>query len=72
MSDYGFSNVKEYMNLETDVLTPKENYDRFNSEMIIDWWKNKASSRYESLKSENRLRTEPEVWTTNADIDIIR
>lgn len=72
MSDYGFSNVKEYLNLETDVLTPKENYDRFNHEEIIDWWRSKASTRYETLKSENRLRTEIEVWSKNSDIDIIR
>jgi hypothetical protein len=72
MSDYGFSNVKEYLNLETNVLTPKENYDRFNHEEIIDWWRSKASTRYETLKSENRLRTEIEVWSKNSDIDIIR
>lgn len=72
MSDYGFSNVKEYMNLETNVLTKKENFDRFNTEGIVEWWKNKASSRYETLKTENRLRTEPELWTLNSDIDIIR
>ena len=72
MSDYGFDNVKEYMNLETDVLTKKDNYDRFNKDEVISWWKNKASSRYDSLKSENRLRSEIEIWTRNADIDIIR
>ena len=72
ISDYGFSNVKEYLNLETNVLTPKENYDRFNHEEIIDWWRSKASTRYETLKSENRLRTEIEVWSKNSDIDIIR
>ena len=27
MSDFGFENVKEYMNLETDTLIKKENYD---------------------------------------------
>lgn len=72
MCDYGYSNVKEYLNLETNVLTPKENYDRFNTESVIEWWKNKASSRYETLKTENRLRKDIEIWTKNSDIDIIR
>lgn len=41
-------------------------------ENIIDWWKKKASNRYETLKSENRIRQDIEVWTNQKDIDIIR
>jgi len=41
---------------------------------ITEWWKRKATSRYETLQSENRIRMEQEIW--NADtmdkIDIIR
>ena len=41
---------------------------------IISWWKRKATSRYDNLVAEGRLRRELEVW--NADsigkIDIIR
>jgi hypothetical protein len=72
MSDYGYSNVKEYLNLETDTLEKKENYDRFEFDTLVDWWRKKAINRYESLKSDNRIRTEVEVWNRNADIDIIR
>lgn len=72
MSDYGYENVKEYLNFETDTLIKKENYDRFEFEPLVDWWRKKAVNRYESLKSENRLRRDVEVWNRNADIDIIR
>jgi len=72
MSDYGFENVKEYFNLETDELKKKENYDRYSFNGVVEWWKNKASKRYESLKADGRLRTELEVWNINSDIDIIR
>lgn len=72
MSDYGFENVKEYMNLETDTLIKKENYDRYSFDGVVEWWKNKASKRYESLKADGRIRTELETWNKNADIDIIR
>jgi len=72
MSDFGYENVKEYLNLETDTLIKKDNYDRYSFEGVVDWWKNKASKRYESLKADGRLRTELETWNNNADIDIIR
>jgi len=72
MSDYGYENVKEYMNLETDTLIKKDNYDRHEFESVVDWWRKKAVNRYESLKAENRLRTEVETWNRNSDIDIIR
>lgn len=72
-SMYGFKNVKEYLNLETDTLEKAENYDRFEFDSIVEWWKKLASKRYDKLKAENRLRSELEVWTKNTDnIDIIR
>ena len=72
MSDFGYDNVKEYLNMETDTLIKKDNYDRYSFEGVVDWWKNKASKRYESLKADGRLRTELETWNNNAEIDIIR
>jgi len=73
MSDYGFDNVKEYMNMETDELRQKENYDRYSFSGVVDWWKAKASKRFENLKADGRLRTVAEIWSVNADdIDIIR
>lgn len=72
-STYGYDNVPQYLNLETDTLTKKENFDRFELESVIEWWRKKASSRYENLKNDGRLRTKLETWNTNADeIDIIR
>lgn len=70
--DYGYENVKEYLNLETDELRKKDNYDRYSMENIVEWWRKKASKRFESLKTDGRLRTELEVWNKNNDIDIIR
>ena len=75
MSDYGYENAREVLLGETDKLIPsKVNYDKFYLENMIDWWKRKASSRYDRLVEEKSLRTELEVW--NADtmnsIDIIR
>ena len=71
-SNYGFGNFVDYINCKTDVLIKDENYDKHNLENIIAWWKVKATNRYETLKNENRLRTELEIWTTNSNIDIIR
>ena len=72
ISDFGFDNVKEYINLETNELKKKENYDRYSFEGVCDWWRNKASKRFESLKADGRLRTELETWNCADDIDIIR
>ena len=72
VSNYGFKNYIDYVNGKTDVLIPDENYDKFELENIIEWWKKKATNRYETLRAEGRLRTELEVWTSGKDIDIIR
>ena len=73
MSDYGFDNVKEYLNMETDELRKKDNYDRYSFDGVVDWWRKKASNRFETLKSDGRLKTELETWNMNADdIQIIR
>ena len=73
ISDYGFSNVEDVvMGRTTELIPNKENYDKFHLENIIKWWKNKASNRYETLKTDGKIRTELEVWTGNKEIDIIR
>ena len=73
MSDYGFDNVKEYMNMETNELRKKDNFDRYSFDGVVDWWRKKASNRFETLQSDGRLRTKLETWNMNADdIDIIR
>jgi hypothetical protein len=71
-SDYGFKNTVDYMNCKTDVLLPGENYEKHNLSNVIEWWRSKAINRYETLKSEGRLRTELEIWTSGKDIQIIR
>jgi hypothetical protein len=71
-SDYGFKNTVDYMNCKTDTLIPGENYHKHELSNIIEWWRSKAINRYETLKSEGRLRTELEVWTSGKDIQIIR
>jgi hypothetical protein len=72
VSDYGFMNSIEYVNNQTDTLIKGENYDKFELENVIEWWRKKAVNRYETLKNEGRLRTELEVWTSGKQIDIIR
>jgi hypothetical protein len=73
VSNYGFFNYADVVMGRTDkLLKDKENYDKFHLENIIDWWKRKAANRYDTLKAENRIRTEIEVWTGNKEIDIIR
>jgi hypothetical protein len=72
MSDYGYDNVQDYLNMKTDTLVKKDNYDRYSFDGVVEWWKNKASKRYESLKKDNRLRHDLETWNMNEDIDIIR
>jgi len=72
ISDYGYKNMIDYVTCKTDKLLPGENYEKHNLNNIITWWKNKATNRYDTLKAEDRLRTELEVWTSGKDIQIIR
>lgn len=72
VSDYGFSNVVDYMSCKTDELIPGDNYDKYNLQNIVEWWRNKATNRYETLQKDGRLRTELEIWTSGKDIQIIR
>ena len=71
-SDYGFKNMKDYVNCKTDVLIPGENYEKHNLVNLIEWWRNKACNRYETLYNEKRLKTELEIWTSGKEIQIIR
>ena len=71
-SDYGFDNVKEYLNLETDELRKKDNFDRYSFNGVVDWWRKKAVNRFENIKKDGRLRTKLETWNMSDDIDIIR
>ena len=73
VSDYGFANTKEVITGEQTELVKKDNYDRYSLENLVEWWKRKATSRFNKLKEEGRLRETLEVWNENPDdIDIIR
>jgi hypothetical protein len=72
ISDYGYKNMVDFVNGTCDTLVKGDNYEKHNLENIVQWWKNKATNRYETLKSEGRLRNELEVWTSGKHIDIIR
>jgi len=74
MSDYGYENVKDVLLVKTNTLTKGQNFDKHSLENIINWWKKKATSRYNNLKSENKVRKKLEVWNSETmnDIDIIR
>ena len=57
-------------------LTEKKRYyfGKFEhtSDEAITWWKKKATKRYEKLQSQDRVRTELEVWEPGANLEIIR
>jgi hypothetical protein len=57
-------------------LTEKKRYyiSKFGYEPdeVIEWWKVKASRRYEKLLQDNKLRTELELWKPGTDLEIIR
>ena len=72
ISDYGYSNVREVILGEQDKLIRGQNWDKFDLDNIISWWKRKAGKRYDKLKKEGRFRTEVELWTEDQDIQIIR
>ena len=74
MGEYGYSNAKDVLLGRTDVLTKAENYDRFELEGVIAWWRKLAIKRYNKMIAENKVRTELEVWNqhTMNKIDIIR
>jgi hypothetical protein len=71
-STYGIKNFKDIVAGKTDKIVPDENFEKHHLKNVIDWWKKKATNRYENLKNEGRLRTDIEVWTGDKEIDIIR
>jgi Domain of unknown function (DUF4338) len=72
ISDYGFKNMIEFVNGDTEKLIPGENYEKHHLANIIEWWRKKAINRFDTLTTENRIRTEQEVWTSGKVLDIIR
>jgi len=74
MSEWGYSNTREVLLGKTDKLIKAENFDRFELEGVLAWWKKNASKRFDNVVAQGRNRTELEVWNkdTMNSIDIIR
>ena len=72
ISNYGIKNCIEIVNGKTNTIIKDETYDKFELNNIIEWWRNKAINRYETLKKENKIRSELEIWTKNSNLQIIR
>ena len=71
-SDYGYGNIREVILGKDEKLVRGPNWDKFHLDNIISWWKRKARKRYDTLRRDNRFRTEVELWTEDDDIQIIR
>ena len=73
-SEYGYSNVRNILLGQESTLTKADNYDSFELNNIIKWWKKKAIKRYNNIIKDGRIRKELEVWNkdTMNRIDIIR
>ena len=74
MSEYGYSNVKDVLLGKTDKLERAENFERFELDNVIRWWKKHATKRYNKMIAEKKVRKDLEVWNqhTMNKIDIIR
>jgi hypothetical protein len=72
ISHYGIKNFIDIVNGKTNTIIKDDTYDKFELNNIIEWWRNKAIARYETLKKENKIRNEIEIWTKNKDLQIIR
>jgi len=72
VSNYGVENYIDIVNGKTDTIKKAENWDRFELENVITWWKKLATKRFNNLKQDGRLRSELEIWSKEASIDIIR
>ena len=72
ISHYGIKNYIDIVNGKSDVIVKDDTYDKFELNNIIEWWRNKSNTRYETLKKENKIRNEIEIWTKNKDLQIIR
>ena len=74
MSEYGYANAKDVLLGKTETLEKAINFDRFELENVITWWKKYATKRYDKMIAEGRVRKELEIWNEENmnKIDIIR
>jgi len=70
--------LKEFNDCITHAktLTEKKRYYiskfGYEPEEVIEWWKVKATRRYDKLVQSNTLRTQIELWEPGVDLEIIR
>jgi hypothetical protein len=72
VSNYGIENFVDIVNGKTDKMVKSENFDKYNVDNLVEWWKKLATKRFNKLKEENRIRNDLEIWTKESNIDIIR
>ena len=72
LARYIHKNYIDIVNGKQNEIIKDDNYDKHNLNNIVEWWKKKATNRYNNLKNENRLRRELEIWSPTAQIQIIR
>ena len=74
MSEYGYANAKDVLLGKTETLEKAVNFDRFELENVITWWKKYATKRYDKMIAEGRVRKKLEIWNEENmnKIDIIR
>ena len=70
--NYGIKNYIDIVNGKDTEIVKDENYDKYELNNVIEWWRKKATNRYNNCKNDNRLRKELEIWSPTAEIDIIR
>ena len=76
MSEYGYSNAKDVLLGKTNTLTKQKNYDRFELENVIAWWKKNATKGYNKMIADIIRKFVRNLKFVNLDtmnkIDIIR
>jgi len=74
MGEYGYTNVRDVLLGKTETLIKAENFDRFELEGVIAWWRKMATKRYNKMIAEGKVRHKLEVWNKESmnEIDIIR
>ena len=74
MSTYGYENARDVLLGKTNTLQKAENFDRFELENVIAWWKKLATKRYNNIVADGRIRKELETWhqASMNKIDIVR
>ena len=63
-SDFGYKNIREH--ILTDVPLIDGDRQKYDLENLVNYWKNKASKRFNNLIEGNRLKTELEKYSVES------